>query len=165
MPHTSASRKTCIDTKDDAGCTTILYSTFKISYTKITGQIRAYQIGTLDGFSGRRGMNIGDNYVDGVSITSNNEHVWTFAAGCNCDSMKPVAVGVNYTCDKPPSCSAGYFCNIHLWESQKCSNPSPWWFLRTLDHPTAANIEVRVCRDQDRDDEDLAISTLELYVQ
>ena len=165
MPHMSASRKTCIVIKDDAGCNTIEYSTFKISYTKITGQIRAYQIGTLDGFSGIRGMNIDDNYVDGVSITSNNEHVWTFAAGCNCDSMKPVAVGVNYTCDKPPSCSAGYFCNIHLWESQKCSNPSPWWFLRTLDHPTAANIEVRVCRDQDRDDEDLAISTLELYVQ
>ncbi len=55
-------------------------------------------------------------------------------------------------------------CNTHLWNSQKCGNSSPW-FLRTLDHPTADNIRVRVCRDQDRQDEDLAISKLELYVQ
>ncbi len=167
MANTSGAIKTCVVTKDNAGCTPIVYSTSKISYTKITGRIRGYQNGTLDGFLGpQESLNINGNYVDGISITSNNEHVWTFAAGCNCISMKPKAVGSNYTCDEPsPSCSAGEFCTTHLWESQKCGNPSSPWFLRTLDHPTAANISVKVCRDQDRQDEDLAISTLELYVQ
>ncbi len=72
-------------------CTPIVYSTSKISYTKlITGRIRGYQNGTLDGFLGpQESLNINGNYVDGNSITSNNEHVWTFAAGCNCISMKP----------------------------------------------------------------------------
>ncbi len=78
--------------------------------------------------------------------------------------MKPDTIGSNYTCDQNPSCSAGYFCNTHLCNSQNCANSSPW-FQRTLDHPTAADIKVRVCRNQDRDDEDLAISKLEPYVQ
>ncbi len=168
MAHTFGSIKTCIVSDNNAGCTEVVYSTAKISYAKITGQIRGYQIGTLDGFrdirSQPRSMNISANYVDGISVTSNNEHVWTFAAGCDCNSMKPDTIGSNYTCDKPPSCDIGVFCTTHLWESQKCANSFPW-FLRTLDHPTAADIKVRVCRDQDRQDEDLAISTLELYVQ
>ena len=167
---TSGTIKTCVVSDNNAGCTEIVYSTAKISYAKITGQIRGYQIGTLDGFrdirSQPRSMNISANYVDGISVTSNNEHVWTFAAGCDCNSMKPDTIGSNYVCDEPsPSCSAGSFCSTHLWESQKCGNPSSPWFLRTLDRPTAASIKVRVCRDQDRQDEDLAISILELYVQ
>ncbi len=182
--RTSGSIKTCVVSDNNAGCTEIVYSTAKISYAKITGQIRGYQIGTLDGFrdihSKPRSMNISANYVDGVSVTSNVEHVWTFAAGCDCNSMKPDTIGSNYTCDKPPSCDIGVFCTTtHLWGLQKCANSSPW-FLRTLDHPTAADIKVRVCRDQDRQDEDLAvrvcrdqdrqdedlaISKLELYVQ
>ncbi len=165
---TSGTIKTCVVSDNNAGCTEIVYSTAKISYAKIAGQIRGYQIGTLDGFidirSQPRSMNISANYVDGISITSNNEHVWTFAAGCDCNSMKPDTIGSNYTCDKPPSCNIGVFCTTHLWESQKCANSSPW-FLRTLDHPTSADIKVRICRDQDRDDEDVAISKLELYVQ
>ncbi len=170
IAHTSGSIKTCVVSDNNAGCTEIVYSTAKIYFTKITGQIRGYQIGTLDGFIGindpPRSMNISANYVDGLSVTFNNEHVWTFAAGCDCNSMKPDTIGSNYVCDEPsPSCSAGSFCSTHLWESQKCGNPSSPWFLRTLDRPTAANIKVRVCRDQGRDDEDLAISKLELYLQ
>ncbi len=168
MAHTSGSIETCIVSDNNAGCTEIVYSTAKISYAEITGQIRGYQIGTLDGFidinSQPRSINISANYVDGISVISNNEHIWTFAAGCDCNSMKPDTIGSNYTCDQHPSCSAGAFCNTQLWESQKCGEYSPW-FLRTLVHPTTAHIIVRVCRDQNREDEDLAISTLELYVQ
>ncbi len=168
MARTSGAIKTCVVTKDNAGCTPIVYSTSKISYTKITGRIRGYQMGTLDGFIGinsrPRSMNVSANYVDCVSVTSNNEHVWTFAAGCDCGSMKPDTIDSNYTCDQHLSCSARAFCSTHLWDSQKCGESSPW-FLMILDHPTTANIKVRVCRDQDRDDEDLAISILELYVQ
>ncbi len=168
MAYTSGSIKTCVVTKDNAGCTEIVYSTAKISYAEITGRIRGYQIGTLDGFIGindpPRSMNISANYVDGISVISNNEHIWTFAAGCDCTHTKPDTIGSNYTCDKPPSCNVGVFCTTHLWESQKCGNTSQW-FLRTLDNPATTDINVRVCRNQDRPDEDLAISTLELYVQ
>ncbi len=150
MARTFGRVKACIVTEDNAGCTTLVYSTFKIDYTKITGQIRGYQNRTLDGFKNIsaliRSTNISKNYVDGVSVTSNYEHVWTFAAGCDCNSEKPDTIGSNYTCDKHPSCRVGALCAIHLWESQKCGNPSSPWFLRTLDRPTAASIKWRGCR-------------------
>ena len=85
MTHMDGTIRTCIVSEDNVGCAEIVYSTFKISYTKITGQIRGYQIGTLDGFQDAsayiRSTNISDNYVDGVSLTSDNEHVWTFVTG------------------------------------------------------------------------------------
>ncbi len=107
MTHMYGTINTCIVAEDNAGCTEIVYTTFKIIYTKITGRIRGFQIGSLNGFMNIfafvRSTNISKNYVDGVSVTSNNEHVWTFAAGCDCNSRKPDTISSNYTCDEHPS--------------------------------------------------------------
>ncbi len=78
--------------------------------------------------------------------------------------MRPEAIDNYSTCDKHASCVMKTFCNTYLWESPICGGPHSQWFLRTLP-PTSADIRVNICRDQERNDEDLAISTLELYVQ
>ncbi len=38
-------------------------------------------------------------------------------------------------------------------------------FLKTLSAPSTADIELRVCRDENRDNEDIAITDLRIYVQ
>jgi len=164
---------TCVVTEDRAGCTEIHYSVYDIQYTMVTGRVHAYQIGNLDGFraadeartSPRTSNNLSSNYLDGVSITANGKHVWSFAAGCECNDEKPNFIGEKYICDgivfkqgKPKS----YYHNF-LWENQQCQNSSSW-FYSDLDS-TTADIEVRICRDQERTDEDLGITAIELYIQ
>ena len=159
--------KTCVVFEDSAGCTEIRYPVYNIQHTKITGRIRAYQINSSDGFVPinegiRNPNNISSNYLDGVSITANGLHVWSFAAGCNCsiDKMPPSFVNEEYTCG---GIEARHSYQQLIWESQQCQRNSTWFF-RSLP-PSTADIEVRVCRDQVRADEDLAITSLELYIQ
>ena len=56
----------------------------------------------------------------------------------------------------------GYYNKV-LWDSQKCGT-NETMFKRTIKQ-TTSNVTVRICRDQDRNDEDLAICILDLYVQ
>ena len=44
-----------------------------------------------------------------------------------------------------------------------CSFNRPPWFYKQLPHPTTSDIEMAVCRDFS--DEDIAIETVEIYVQ
>ena len=132
----------------------------------MSGAVRALAIGHLDDFNNADGntfrLTNGDknsNYIDGVSVNSNNEHVWSFAAGCLCDEdasssnpNKPRFVGNNYTC----------MGLEYLWWSQQCGSDSSWFFK--ILHPATADITVRVCRDQGSRDEGIALTELELYV-
>ena len=158
---------TCVVTKSKGGCTSIYYPVFNMQYSKVCGQIRGYQVGSLDGFKGSsRSKDIGGNYLDGISVTSNRQHIWSFAAGrCTCtEGRKPSFINNDWTCDKGTSCT-GTFCMPLLWSSQRCGTPDFSWFFKTVPNTTTTDIEVRVCRDQQRSDEDLAIKTLELYIQ
>ena len=161
---------TCEVSEDEAGCTEILYPTFPIEYSKISGKVHAYQTRSVDGFNNLKELrpdpsdngNISSNYLDGVSITSNGLHVWSFAAGCDCTTTdKPSFIRNDFTCGgrigklgHPPE---------YLWESQQCDTNSTWFYKELP--PTTADISVRVCRDQARYDEDLALTVLELYIQ
>ena len=93
----------------------------------------------------------------GVSIRSNNEHIWSFAAGCLC--------GDNNNPNKPGFVGNDYICNQEtvLWRSQQCGSHSSWFFKRLP--PTTADITVRVCRDQARDVGYFALTQLEVYTQ
>ena len=168
-PETTNPLDTCVVTEDNAGCTEIVYPVYNVEYTNITGQIRGYQIDTCDGFVQRndnipRPTHITDftsNYLDGISILIDGQHVWSFAAGCNCDNTinKPTNIHQYYTCD---GVEAAEFNGL-LWISQQCHEDSVWFFRRL--NSTSKDIRVRICRDQDRDDEDLAVKTVELYIQ
>ena len=134
-----------------------------------------------------------DNYVDGVSITHGNprSHIWTFAAGrtegnyergagpdCPCSRVgapeAPSYVRNNYYCESGNSASNVQHGNLYisdpLWdgkqcEGQCCSNgKSPPWFSVELPTSTTDNIEVRICADEDTNNEDAPVSLVEIYV-
>ena len=164
-------RNTCVVVNDEAGCTEIHYPTNNTNYTHIIGRVQGFQCSSMDCFNGipmkLRHMNSTafTNYIDGVSSIYNAEHIWSFAAGCSCDNIvnKPDFVGEYFTADGRHMTPGGGYSSTVLWESQKCGT-NETMFERTIE-PTASNVIVRICRDQDRSDEDLALLILDLYVQ
>ena len=141
------------------------------------------------------GQNTTDsNYVDGISLTHGSnprEHIWTFASAldeidrvgnvCPCTNTRnnpppavPSFVGQDYFCDTGSENSFQYifYGDDPLWEGAGCgqfntccSFNSPPWFLKEISPPKNDDIEMRLCADQTRNDEDITFETLELYVQ
>ena len=138
---------------------------------------------------------IDSNYVDGISITrghSPRKHIWTLAGAVHEDNARPYLtcpctntriegqtpapsfVGHDYFCDTG---SEGHFQFIFyggdpLWDGAGCgefntccSLNSPPWFLKNVYPPSSDDIEMRLCTDQSRGDEDINFETLEIYVQ
>ena len=133
-------------------------------------------------------------YVDGISLThgSPRNHVWTFAAAlheynshrdsvCPCTNTRnnpppdvPPFVGQDYFCDTGSENSFQHiiYGDDPLWDGAGCgqfntccSFNSPPWFLKEISPPKNDDIEMRLCADQTRSDEDITFETLELYVQ
>ena len=167
---------------NDASCSAVIYSSIGMSYSHVCGTVRIYPLETPDGFEShnkrisRNNQSVNQNYVDGVSLTHgtspNRTHIWTYAAAIligddtdrctTCDKNKPFYIGTNFTC------TAGH-CN-----PQSCFDDAIWTdglpcvgnetFYRQLSESTTDNIEMRVCRDQGRWDEDILISYVEIFV-
>ena len=144
---------TCKRSESSDDCAEIRYSSNNVRYSNISGAVRAIAFGRLTGF---RNFNLNSNYLDGVSVSSNNEHVWSFAAGCSCSKDNNIP-------NKPRFVGNDYICNqeTNLWGSQQCGSDSSWFFK--ILPPTTADITVRVCRNQVRDY--FALTQLELYIQ
>ena len=165
------SSQACSVSMHSLTCTNFSAPVYKMQYTQISGRVRGYQKGSLDCFKEialDRPINadvISSNYVDGVSITSNGEHVWSFAAGCMCNNIpnKPNFVGDHFAADGLTTISNDMFNANLLWESQKC-NTSTNWFHRIVPS-TNTDIMLQVCQDQGLGDEEIAIAELEIYVQ
>ena len=133
-------------------------------------------------------------YVDGISIThgSPRKHIWTFAAAlheynsardnvCPCTNTRnsqhasiPSFVGHDYFCDTGSENLRQhiFYGDDPLWDGEGCGQfntccswNSPPWFMKQLSSPTSDDIEMRLCCDRNRDDEDITIETLEMYVQ
>ena len=121
--------------EDGAGCTEIYYPVYNISYMQVTGRIRAYQIDTLDCFITYAPPSIrtriistntlDSNYLDGVSITTNSYHIWSFAGGCNFTlPQKPDFIGDHYVCNGSHHLK---FMKPHeelIWKNQQCNEIS-----------------------------------------
>ena len=140
-------------------------------------------------------ITIDSNYVDGVSLTHGSNprrHIWTFVAAhddryiysetCQCtrpgDSRimaPPSFVGMDYFCDTGSRMEAQirqFYPDDPLWNGVGCASTSmccsfnnPPWFHKQLPSATTDDIEMRVCRDESRNNEDIAISNVEIYVQ
>ena len=146
-------------------------------------------------YSHRGQTKIDSYYVDGISITHGSpprKHIWTFAVAvheynsspenvCPCTNTRnsqhapiPSFVGNDYFCDTG---SENYVQHIFygddpLWDGEGCGQFStccswntPPWFMKQLSPPTSDDIEMRLCCDAPRNDEDITIETLEIYVQ
>ena len=175
--RTDSGVRSCAASSDTATCSSVLYRSHGIQYSRVCGKIIAYQANTVDGFFAifrAREPRIDSNYVDGVSLTHGNpprKHIWSFAAGpCPGRAPAPAFVNNHYFTD---GLAHRQPLDVHnpLWDGVDCGTNTccrlnnPPWFHRQFPQPTADDIEMRVCRDQERGDEDVAIKVIEIYVQ
>ena len=166
-------------------CSSVNFSVNSIRYSKVCGKIKAFPVGSLEVFHGRF-LIIDYAYVDGISLTHGHprQHIWIFIVGTsesnvscpctnNCEASSttppPSFVGKGYFCDTGieghgnPLLNGG--SNVAMNTCSSSNSPSPPWFYRDLLHTTTDDIELRVCVDEGRSNEDIAIETIEIYVQ
>ena len=86
----------------------------------------------------------------------------------DCDDNRPSFVeSSHFFCDGVHG-SDSCFSESPLWDREgcgDCTRNDPPWFYRRLPELTSDDIEMRVCCDQDHDDEDIAIQAFEIYIQ
>ena len=158
-------------------CDSVIFATSGLSYSRVCGHLRGYQVGYNNAFSpySYSGRTIDSVYVDGVSITygSPRMHIWTLAvgrsdtetgrSGCPCLNAgtarysSPPFVGQNYFCESgtPTYPSSGTAVSSEpLWDGEGCPATSsccqfnnPPYFCRVLPSQTTDNIEIRICGD------------------
>ena len=137
--------------------------------------------------------NINTYYVDGVSLTHGNprEHIWTLISGqndrsrhvskCPCGDgsyLAPSLVGSDYYCeagyqgDNVPQ-DGEFYSSDPLWDGKDCgyretaccqSSLIPW-FYKSIGNYTTDYIEMRICCNEETDDEDVAIEQYDIYVK
>ena len=190
MEFSYQSKRLCGRASSSGGCSSVYINSYGIDYSKVCGKVIAYQHSSPDGF---KSANVDDDYLDGVSLTHGRyprKHIWSFAAihdervshgRCPCInhygsiSSPPSFVGNDYFCDtgSEGTWTYAFYGNDPLWDGRGCGrannccsrNPRPPLFIKELDAPTDDNIEMRVCHDQDRLDENVLIQTVEVHVQ
>ena len=134
-----------------------------------------------------------DQYVDGISLTFNspNEHIWTFAAmrskyhqdrgngGCPCNQSNtryiPSFIGQDYFCETGVyqyRFTNRYYTEHALWDGMGvgtfpggCNGTRSPWFVKNLPNLVKKNINMRVCMDENRNNEDVLIEKVFLYVR
>ena len=170
----------------------ITFSIHMLPYTKVCGRARGYQFQHTDAFLSytRDETTLNSYYLDGLSITygSPRNHIWSFAAGvskdrnyyssnCRCaatrqDATVPPFVGGNYFCESGNTgpVEAQWYLDDPLWDSQGCASGSTCcsrggpWFTTTLDQEVRDDIEVRVCCNEIKSNEDVGLDQLEILV-
>ena len=177
-----------------SSCVSTTFPLNGFNYSKVCGRIIAYQYGSPDAFGWTTGRTIDDGYVDGVSLTHGQtprKHIWTFAAAIDETKSDTTAcpctkTNKQYTGRVPPFIGQDYFCDTGstyswrhlfysgdpLWDGSGCGSTSsccgfnnPPWFCKQLPQPTSDDIEMRLCVDQATNDEDVALESVEIYVQ
>ena len=162
-----------------------------VSYSRVCGRVIGYQKGTPDAFS--MTYSNGMDGVD-FSYGNPRKNIWAFAAAvsetnyiyseniCRCINQNdanipapPIYFENYYFCDTgllKLSLNPSYVTSDPLWDGAGCGSRNtccsfnnPPWFYRELPHPTADDIEMRVCRDETRINEDIAIEVIDVYVQ
>ena len=179
---TAGGKKLCAKTVDD-GCSSVIFPTHGISYSKLCGLVYGYNEDTPDGFVRHPpcpSCTIDDPYLDGVSIThgSPRQHIWSLAAGaftgsCTCgvasQSIIPSFVKECFFCDAEGRNTYTY--SDRLWDKHDCLAGAEaccekgQWFCKDLPQATTDDIEFRLCTDQPRWDEDVYIEHVDIFLQ
>ena len=130
-----------------------------------------------------------------LSYNHPREHIWTFAAGvdgyhnknrkygCPCrsithphyDGTVPRFVNEDYFCETAvhnDHATLVHYIQNPLWDGKGCGTfPNGCegtrdpWFQKTFPYTINSDVEVRVCLDQGRVDEDILIEQIHIYVQ
>ena len=190
LQETDPGKRLCIKSLP-TGCSSVVYNTHGVPYSRICGRVRGYSYKSPDAFGGGAGpKNVNSAYIDGVSITygSPRKHVWTYAAGlqeeagyegnsCPCGkvpgTLPPSFVGNDYYCESANQgpWESQWYLQDPLWDGHGCpsdnnccANAGLPWFCKTLPTTVTDDIEVRLCRNQVRGDEDIGVELLEILV-
>ena len=193
--QTFTSPKSSCGKKGPAPCDSVNIATSGASYQTVCGRFRGYQIGSPDAFrkfNNTVEQSIETYYVDGVAVTygspGDRHHVYTYAAGltettglapCPCAGgySPPLFVVSDYYCESgnlgPGWNETQMYSSDVLWDRQQCGGneitccnpPNLPWFCKTFPYPISKDLEVRICTDQNLDDENVAIESFELYIQ
>ena len=133
------------------GCSSVYYSTFGLTYSRVCGHIIAHQSRNTDAFLGliQHSFLIDQPYVDGVSLTlgsaGSRQHIWSFASAigeegpfltswlCACSNSNnwphsTSFVGNDYFCDTGNHGDNNPYHISHfndsLWDGQGCGPSS-----------------------------------------
>ena len=181
----------CIRNTTQAGCRSVLYKAYGVTYTQVCGYARGYSYHSPDAF--RHDCSNEVLCVDGITITYGNplSHVWTYVADVNesgpfscynttsqscsdTDTPTKNLVHTNFYCESGTSMpSETWFTNDPLWdgdgcgghEGPCCNHTRQPWFQTNTRTPTMADISAWVCLDEDTSDENVGIEQLEIYVK
>ena len=182
----------CTARSNSSGCHRAIFSTNQVvNYQNVCGRVTGFQKGTPDAFNSRSSAQVdGISITHGDP----RQHIWTYAVGLtnedrtlqydsNCPCGKkaghnaPEYVGKNFYCDTANKVTkwvlgGKIYVSTFLWQTSGCFDPNfcchttnQPWFYRHLNTITTDDIEVRICRDDPADLEDILIYQLELYVQ
>ena len=125
------------------------------------------------------------------TYSSPRQHIWTFIAGfsesaqrfevnCPCTNGTTQTVqsfiGRDYFCESrnPDGYSTNkLYTNDPLWDGKRCSSleqnccqaPGLPWFHKILHSTTTNYIEIKVCGDEDTDNEDIPVNYNEIYIK
>ena len=159
------------------------------SYQEVRGKVRGYQHASPEAFNGKY-EDIDGPYVDGVSITHGQnprKHIYTFASAWRFEGNKVTCPSKGFGLRAPEFVADSYICdsgfddpnksyekitylNDPLWsdmrencKDQKCSDD--YNFCVKLPTPTTDDIELRVCTDESRVNEDIRLDLIEIYIK
>ena len=192
--HSGGGVRTCGRPVSIGGsCLGIKFSSRDIRYSQVCGKVIGYQYLSTDGAAAYfTNKDIDSPYIDGISLTHGNprRHIWSFLSGrdddgdnnrCPCGSTDrktvPSFVGSDYYCEagfRATRKHNGFFYSYDpLWDGKDCGSSETAccqrdlipWFYRSFDYFTTDDIEMRICCDQYRFDEDVPVEQYEIYVK
>ena len=165
------------DENETGGCNSVTFSTHGVPYKRICGMASGYghHIHLPDSSTTLTdcpscGKDIDTAYLNGISITygTPRNHVWSYAAVWTRDNpSRPEFINEDYHC-----CGAGGSGRLREdvqgtpcdeVESSCCRHPGLPWFCKELSEPTTADIEVRLCRNQEHNS--VFVDKIKIYLQ
>ena len=178
-------RRVCGKTTGGSGCDATYYETHNLQYNKVAGRATGYQQKSADGFVRYDfcpNCTINKPYVDGISITHGypRDHIWTYAGSVYVNAC-PCSIDARQGQSKPSFVGSDYYCETasvttdRLWDGEGCTGREfpccqrvrerSGWFIKELNAPSTNDIEVRICTDEERSNEDIWVERFELYIQ
>ena len=167
--RTNASQ--CVKNGAARGSSHTVFTLHNIEYMHVCGMVQGYGYRTPDGFCTdvnidgvRTNGNINGNFVDGISLTYQQQNMrkdlWTYSAvsgNCPNASTPPMFLNEMYVSYLPVG---GDATTATCQNSLTCVDT----FHREFPQPISSDIEMRLCRGQAEDDEEIAIGNVEIYV-
>ena len=163
-----------------AGTYEITFLSYNITYSKVCGRVRGYQVGSPDAFSDAQ---------DGIQITQGTTtHLWSYIAGwsetrhalsCPCAGSGyrgtiPIANNYYY-CESgsdgrvPVSDNNKVFWDDPLWDGANCPSGNSCcdnygWFARNVSK-SSDDIKLKWQLDEPKTNEDVYVDIVEIYIK